>query len=348
MGELATHGAAYNVVGRSRAELERFVSGLGVPKYRARQIMAWVYNRGVTEFSAMTDLPAASRELLAERASIGAAEVVTRRRSRDGTVKLLLRFPDGAGVECVAMVYAGERSTCVSTQVGCRFACAFCASGQGGFTRDLTVAEMVEQVLRLGDARRLVLMGTGEPLDNYAASLGLLRFMASPDGPRLSYRRMTVSTCGLIPGIDRLAQEEIPVTLAVSLHAANDEVRDRLMPVNRRYPLRALLAAADRYAEATGRRVTYEWALIAGVNDGPEHARELAGIMRGRLSHVNLINLNPVEGYAFQPAHPARAAAFRRILEGLGVTVTTRRPLGRDVAAACGQLRRRSPAPPRR
>lgn len=342
--------AAQNLKDLSVAELEAWLAARGEPAYRARQVFHWLHRRAVCSFEVMTDLPASLRARLAAEASPGCAAVRRRLEDpRDGTVKLLLELADGQAVEAVGLRYRFGLTACVSTQVGCRMGCAFCASTVGGLVRHLTPGEMVEQVLAVGrdageGARvgRVVFMGIGEPLDNYEALVKALRLLHAPEGLGLSYRHLTVSTCGLVPEMRRLAGEGLPVNLAVSLHAPEDELRTRLVPVNRRYPLAEVLAAAGEYGERTGRRVTFEYALIAGVNDHPELARSLARRLagvRGPRPHVNLIPLNPT-GRGHQPSPPERVRAFRDVLARAGVAVTVRRALGSGIHAACGQLRR--------
>lgn len=335
------------------AEMEAFFASLGEPRYRAEQVYRWLHRRAVRDFSEMTDLPRPLRDRLEESATVGVLDVVARQADpEDGTVKLLLRLPDGETVEAVLLRYRYGHTVCLSTQVGCRMGCAFCASTVGGLVRDLTAGEMVEQVLaaqrelfsREGGAEarvsRAVLMGIGEPLENYEAMVKFMRMLHEPVGMGMSYRHMTLSTCGLVPAIRRLAGEGLPVTLAVSLHAPNDELRGRLMPVNRRYPLAELLPACAEYAERTGRRVTFEYVLIDGVNDLPELARELGRVLRGIPCHVNLIPLNP-SGRGLRGSTPERVRTFRAALKRSGVAVTVRRELGTGIEAACGQLRRR-------
>lgn len=336
----------------SVAEMEAAFAGFGAPPFRARQVFRWMHRRAACDFAEMTDLPGDLRARLSVEADLGCAVVVRRQEDPDdGTVKLLLRLGDGETVETVLLRYRFGHTVCISTQAGCRMGCAFCASTVGGLARNLTSGEMVEQVLaavrelraRSGDPEarvsRVVLMGIGEPLENYDAVVKFLRLIHEPAGLALSYRHMTVSTCGLAPEVRRLAREGLPITLAVSLHAPNDELRGRLMPVNRRYPLGDLLPACAEYGERTGRRVTFEYALVEGVNDAPELARELARLLRGTLGHVNLIPLNP-SGRGLRGSPPERVEAFRGALERAGVAVTVRRELGTGIDAACGQLRR--------
>lgn len=335
------------------AEMEAFFAILGEPRYRAEQVYRWLHQRAVLSFGEMTDLPKSLRDRLEASATIGRLEVAVRQADpEDGTTKLLLRLADGETVEAVLLRYDYGNTVCLSTQVGCQMGCAFCASTIGGLVRNLTAGEMVEQVLaaqrelrgQVGGAServsRAVLMGIGEPLENYDAVVKFMRMMHEPVGMGMSYRHMTLSTCGLVPEIRRLARERLPVTLAVSLHAPNDELRSRLMPVNRRYPLAELLAACAEYTGLTGRRVTFEYVLIDGVNDLPELARELARVLHGMLCHVNLIPLNP-SGRGLSGSPPERVRVFHGVLERAGVPVTVRRELGVGIEAACGQLRRR-------
>lgn len=342
-------GGPPDLRGFDREAMEAFALGEGQPAYRGRQLLRWIQGRAVTDFEAMTDLPAAWRASLKARIPLEPADVVRRQADpEDGTVKLLLRLADGELVETVRMRYRYGFSACISTQVGCNVGCRFCASTLGGKRRDLTAAEMAEQALAIqrellprGERlSRLVLMGMGEPLENYAETVRFLRLAHEPEGLAISYRRMTVSTSGVAPAIERLAEEGLPVTLAVSLHAPNDELRRRLVPMNNRYPIARLMEAVRLYAARTGRRPTFEYVMIDGVNDAAEHARELAGLLRGLPNHVNLIPLNESgRGLASSPAE--RIEAFRQVLERAGVEVTVRRSLGRRIDAACGQLRRR-------
>lgn len=338
-------------------EIEAYIDSLGEPRYRARQIIAWLHGRAVHDLQQITVLPQSVRERLAQDSFVPVPEIVRRQADPvDGTVKYLLRLTDGETVETVLMRYRFGYSLCVSSQVGCRMGCRFCASTIGGLRRNLGASEMVAQLqvaqrdLRQGlgadppfdRVSRIVVMGMGEPLENLDAVLRFLSLAHLPEGYGIGWRHLTVSTSGLVPAIDRLAQEQMPITLAVSLHAPNDAVRDRLMPINRRYPLDVLIAACRRYQEATGRRLTFEYVLIAGVNDLPEHARELADLLRGLLCHVNLIPLNPVAERALVPTSHRATATFAALLRGAGVPATVRRQLGTSIDAACGQLRHRT------
>lgn len=336
-------------------EVAEFMVNMGEPAYRGTQVFSWIHRKGAVRFDEMTNLPIELRRRLADAARLTDLEVISRASGTQGTVKYLLGLGDGNSVEAVRMKYAYGVSACVSTQVGCKMGCAFCASGMGGFTRNLSPGEIVDQVLKMnmdlskgqGEGPRtarvgwVVLMGTGEPLDNYSASTKALRILNAKDGLNLSFRRMTVSTCGLVPGIRRLAGEGIPVTLSISLHAPTDDLRDEIMPINKRYPIAEVMEAASFYASRTGRRVTFEYALIRDVNDSPAEARRLSELVSGMLAHVNLIPLNPVDGKAYERPPRERVMRFLAVLRQAGIPVTIRRGLGLDIDAACGQLRRR-------
>jgi 23S rRNA (adenine2503-C2)-methyltransferase len=297
----------------------------------------------------MTDLPRRLRTALAERYRIQSGDLVVQAVSRDGTRKRLVRLAEGQEIETVAIPATSSEgakrlSVCVSTQAGCAMACTFCATGRMGLARNLTVGEVVDQVYGFGredPAARpthVVFMGMGEPLANYATTVSAVRRLADPDGMALSQRRITVSTSGLVPQIKRLAEESLELTLAISLHAPTDELRASLMPINRRFPLGELIPAAQAYAEKTGRRVSFEYVLLHGVNDQLAHADLLAQLLPRRLSHVNLIPYNATDA-EYRPTPPAQARAFRDRLSELGLSATIRASRGRDIAAACGQLR---------
>lgn len=326
-------------------QLGEELSALGQPGYRAKQIFRWLH-RGVTSFDEMTDQPARLRQLLAQRYEIAAASIQKRLVSAvDGTVKYLYRFSDGATVEAVVMQYHHGDTICVSTQAGCRMGCAFCATGMGGLQRNLTASEILSQITAAQIDRNkrisnVVLMGMGEPLDNYDNVLRFLHLVSHPDGLGIGGRHISLSTCGLVDQIQRLSQEGLSLTLSVSLHAPNDAIRSRLMPVNRRWNIEALLAACRDYIQKTGRRVSFEYTVVEGVNDSPACAVELAERLRGMLCHVNLIAANPVEGSGCFGAGRAALERFRRILEEKGINATIRRTLGSDINASCGQLRR--------
>jgi 23S rRNA (adenine2503-C2)-methyltransferase len=337
-------------------ELEALFQSWGEPAYRARQIWPAVYRDLAAGPAEITTLPKVLRERLAAELSFGSLRPAAEVRSSDHqTRKRLFHLPDGKAIETVLMGYARRRTTCISTQAGCAMGCVFCATGQMGFKRHLTAGEIVQQVLwfarelRAQDDRltNIVVMGMGEPFHNYAATLGAVDVLTDPDGFNFGARRITISTVGLAPMIRRFADEKRQVNLAISLHAATDELRAELLPVNRRYPLAEVFEAARYYAAQTHRRVTFEWALIAGRNDTPEQARALAALARGLLCHVNVIPLNPTRGYAGQASTRERVAAFRAILEQHGLPCSVRVRRGIDVDAGCGQLAvRGAPAEP--
>lgn len=315
------------------------------PRYRIEQVWAGLHERGA-EPSELTDVPKAVRARLDAAAPAGLEEVERRVSDGGDTVKWLWRLHDGSLIETVLMHYRDRSTVCVSTQAGCAMGCGFCATGQAGFERNLGTGEIVEQVIRARRAalgRRVsnvVFMGMGEPLANYDRTWAAIERLHDAVG--LSARHLTISTVGLVPGIQRLATERLPVNLAVSLHAANNELRDELVPINRRYPLDALVEACQDYLAAKRRRLSFEWALIDGVNDRPSDARELAAIARPLRAHVNLIPLNPTAGYATRGSPRNRVREFRDWLDALGVNATVRRNRGTDIDAACGQLRQRT------
>jgi 23S rRNA (adenine2503-C2)-methyltransferase len=339
-----------NLLGLFPGELEALLAEQHQPAYRARQLFAWLHERSELDSERMTDLPATLRAWLGEGNRIGASEEVRRLHSADRlTTKLLLRLRDGQLIEAVEMntlppdTPGGRKTVCVSTQAGCALGCVFCVTGQFGFARNLEAGEIVEQVLRCNMHRRrvtnVVFMGMGEPLANYAETVRAIRLLSHPDGLHLGARRVTLSTAGLAPQIRRLANERLQIGLAISLHAPNDELRSRLMPVNRRWPIAEVLDAAEHFTNTTGRRVSYEYTLMAGVNDSDELADEVAQLLRGRLCHVNLIPLNPTEDAALKAPSSQRALAFERRLRAAGIAATIRVNRGRDIQAACGQLR---------
>jgi len=326
-------------LGELRAELE----AMGERPFRAEQVFDWLYKKKSAGFEDFTTLSKGLREKLAARFAIGALEIADTRDSSDGTTKFLFRLGDGEHVETV-LIPAGRRKTvCLSTQVGCKFACAFCASGLHGFKRDLLPSEIVGQVLHLRHALGLeptnyVFMGMGEPLDNWANVEKALRIMNAPEGLAIAARRMTVSTAGYIPSFKRLEALDLQINLSLSLHAVTDRLRDRLMPINRRFPLEAVVGAAEAYVRAGGRMITLEYIVIRGLNDSLDDADGLAAIARRLRAKVNLIAYSPVAGLAFEPPSEADVARFKRWLEERKVNVTLRLSKGADIAAACGQL----------
>jgi 23S rRNA (adenine2503-C2)-methyltransferase len=333
----------------SDEELTAWLAARGQPGYRAGQLRRRI--AAGAGFDAMLELPSSLREELARSFAPSSLDVVRRSEADGGqTTKLLYRLDGGYTVEAVTMRYPRRATLCISSQVGCPIKCPFCATGQGPFGRNLHAHEIVDQAVDAArtlreEGRRLshvVFMGMGEPLANYRAVVDAVRRIADPAWLGISPRRVTVSTSGLVPRIDALAGEGLPVTLAISLHAARDELRDELVPINRRYPLADVVGAARRFAERSGRRVSYEWVLLAGVNDTDRDAAELASLLDRRLSHVNLIPFNPVEDTPYREPSPDAVARFASRLTGRGLNVTVRDTRGRDTDAACGQLRARA------
>ena len=327
------------------SEIGDALQAMGQPAFRGKQIFSWLHS-GATAFDSMTDLPKALRQQLAGEFEITAPEAVVRQCSAlDGTIKYLWRLGDGNCVETVLMRYHHGNTVCISSQVGCRMGCRFCASTLGGLVRSLTPSEMLDQVLftQLDSGlpiSNIVLMGIGEPMDNLPNVLRFLELVNAPEGLNIGMRHISLSTCGITEGIDALARQKLQLTLSVSLHAPTDEIRSAIMPINRKYGVSAVLEACRRYYAATGRRISFEYAMIDKVNDQPEHARRLASELRGMGAHVNLIPLNYVEERTLEPSPRAQIEKFREILESLGVTATIRRSLGGDIDASCGQLRR--------
>jgi 23S rRNA (adenine2503-C2)-methyltransferase len=333
-------------------ELTDLLAGWGQPKFRARQVWDWLYVKRVGDFDAMTNLPAALRQRLKDETQLGTLELVTEQISHDGTIKRLYSLPDGQLIESVLMQYDDHRRTaCISTQAGCAMGCVFCATGQMGFARHLTATEIFEQALyfaRILEAQgdrlsNVVLMGMGEPFHNYEQSVKAVRRLMSDLG--IGARHITVSTVGLVPQIRRFTDEGLQVKLAISLHAATDAERGALLPVNKRWPLSELMEACHDYVKKTGRRITFEWALISGETDTPEQAHALGRLLKGLLCHVNAIPLNPTQGYSGGPSDSAAANQFVDILSQYGVSATIRVRRGIDIDAGCGQLKAKVIAP---
>nr|PZN88871.1 MAG: 23S rRNA (adenine(2503)-C(2))-methyltransferase RlmN [Acidobacteriota bacterium] len=325
--------------------LEKTLAELGAPAFHGRQIFAWIHRRGVTRFEAMTDLPAGLRQALAERFAIYTPQLERVDQSTDGTTKFLLRLADDRRIESVYIPDTPAQTFCISTQVGCAMGCAFCLTGKMGLVRNLTAGEIVGQVRVLahhtglaGIAFNIVLMGMGEPLHNYDATMQALRILADPRGLGVHPRRVTLSTVGLIPALERLATEPLMPNLAISLHATTDPARTALVPLNRRYDLEALLDACRRFPVRRRARITFEYVLLAGVNDTPDDARRLVRLLDGIRAKVNLLPLNEAPGIPFRRPDDARVNAFAKILADKGVRVLVRRSRGRDIRAACGQL----------
>ena len=326
-------------------ELTAWFKEQGEPAFRAKQVFRWLY-RGVTSFEEMSDLSKALRQKLSDSCFITAPKVARKQVSKlDGTIKYLWELGDGNCIETVLMRYKHGNTVCISSQVGCRMGCAFCASTLAGKVRNLTPAEMIDQVLftQLDSGEpisNIVLMGIGEPLDNYDTVMKFLTLVNHPDGMNIGMRHISLSTCGLVDKIDKLAERGLQLTLSVSLHAPDDETRSKIMPVNRAVGVDKLMDTCRRYFQTTGRRISYEYAMIDGVNDSDWQADLLAGLLKGTPGHVNLIPLNDVEESPLKPSR--RVTAFQRRLESHGVTVTVRRKLGGDIDASCGQLRRKA------
>lgn len=328
------------------AEMTELFSQMGQPAFRAKQVYVWLH-RGVRSYDEMTNIPKALRDRLARDYPLYAPRVVRKQQSAlDGTIKYLWQLSDGNCVETVLMRYHYGNTVCISTEVGCRMGCAFCASTIGGLVRRLEPHEMLDEVLFTQldsglSVSHIVLMGIGEPLDNFDKVMRFLELVNSPDGMNISMRHISLSTCGLVPKIDALAERKLQLTLSVSLHAPNDAIRDSIMPVNRAYPSAQLIEACRRYYAATSRRISFEYAMIDGVNDREADARELLRRLKGLPAHFNLIPLNHVDESPLKPSSKKAVAAFQRILEEGGIPATVRRTLGGDIDASCGQLRRK-------
>lgn len=333
-----------NILDLELKELETIIKNAGEPGFRAKQIFGWIA-KGDVDSESMRNVPKSFWEKTSDIGLRAELPVIQEtQRSTDGTVKCLLRMEDGCSVEAVFMKYKYGNSVCISSQAGCRMGCAFCASGMKGLERDLTAGEMYGEVLAMERATgekisHLVVMGTGEPFDNYENLSKFIRIINDPQGKNLGMRNITVSTCGLVPVIERFGDDFPQVNLAISLHAADSEERSEIMPVNRAYPLEELIDACVKYTEKTGRRITFEYTLIHGINDDREHLDKLVSLLHGILCHVNLIPLNEVKEKGFIPGTRKRAEEFREALEKRGIPATVRRELGSDIDAACGQLR---------
>lgn len=326
-------------------ELEEFLVGMGERKFRAKQIFAWLH-RGVTSFDEMTDLSVALRKKLAEVSFVSTAEIERLLVSKiDGTRKYLFRLGDGNMVESVAMYYKHGISVCISCQVGCRMGCKFCASTIGGLVRSLTAGEILNQVLfvqkDIGERiSNIVMMGIGEPMDNFDNVIKFLKNVNDEHGINIGYRHISLSTCGVVPNIERLMEYALPITLSISLHAPTDEIRSTIMPVNKAYPVDELLAVCRKYTKRTGRRISFEYSVINGVNDSEECAKILASKLKGMLCHVNLIPVNNVEENDFKKPSADKIRRFMSVIDKYNIPVTVRRELGSDISASCGQLRR--------
>lgn len=328
------------------AEMTQALNDMGQPAFRAKQIYTWLH-KGVTDFEEMTNLSKELRAKLDETYYITAPKVARKQRSqKDGTVKYLWELGDGNCVETVLMQYHHGNTVCISSEVGCPMGCKFCASTLGGLVRRLQPSEILDQVLFTAmdsglPISNIVLMGTGEPLDNFDNVMRFLELVNSPEGMNIGMRHISLSTCGLVPRIDELAERKLQLTLSVSLHSPDDASRSAIMPINRKYPVDVLLDACRRYFEKTGRRVSFEYTMIDGVSDSPEQAELLASKLHGLAAHVNMIPLNPVAESPLRPSTRQAVARFQKILEGHGIPATVRRSLGGDIDASCGQLRRK-------
>lgn len=331
----------------SQSELGAYLKELGEPGFRAKQLFSWLHQKKAQRFEEMSNLPKSLRETLKEHARLpGLEQEVVQVSKTDGTEKYLFSLPDGNMIESVLMRYNYGNSVCISSQVGCRMGCRFCASTVDGLARNLTAGEMLAQVYAIerkigARVSNVVVMGSGEPMDNYDHVVRFIRLLSDKDGLNISQRNITVSTCGLVPEIRRFADEKLQVTLALSLHAADDATRQRLMPIANRYALCDVLDACAYYFEKTGRRVSFEYSLVAGVNDTPAEAAKLIALLRHRKGHVNLIPVNPVVERSLKEPSLAAVHRFRDTLEKNGINVTIRKEMGRDIDGACGQLRRR-------
>lgn len=342
-----------DLLGLSLEEMQTELAKLQLPAFRARQLFRHIHKNGSTDFVSMTDFTKDVRLLLQERFFITNCGILAERSSGDAT-KWLLKLPDGEKIETVLMSYLARkeqrerRTLCVSTQVGCAMGCVFCATGISSIARNLTTGEILAQIWAANHAispakvTNIVLMGMGEPLANYDAVIKAIRIINDSEGLNIGIRRIVLSTSGLVPGIRRLAVEELDIVLAISLHAPNDELRSKLMPINKTYPLEELLTAVDTYIDFTGRRVTFEYLMIEEVNDKPEHAIQLARLLKGKLANINLIPFNSVTELDFKRSSPARVKAFRAILTEKGLDAVIREEMGGEIEAACGQLRRQN------
>lgn len=324
-------------------ELQAILKGWGAPGYNAKQIFNWIFKLGARDFSVMSDLSVGLRKHLEDNFFILGSKIAKQQDSIDGTQKFLIRLPDANLIEAVIIPAEGRVTGCISSQVGCKYACTFCASGQSGFKRNLASGEILEEILLLNFVKKLthiVFMGTGEPLDNYDEVLRAIRAINSPDGIGIGARRITISTCGVIPAMKKLAQEKLQIELSISLHAASDLIRSRFMPVNKKYPLKALMAACQDYIKKTDRQITFEYVLIKGFNSDLQSVKDLAKILKPlRLAKVNLIPSNPIKEMNVQPPGKLEVLYFKDYLIKQGIQVTLRKSRGQDIDAACGQLR---------
>lgn len=334
-----------DILSCSLVDLSLFLKEQQEPSFRAQQIFDWIYHKKILSYASMSSLSKNLRHILEEKRPFPILLELKRDVSKDGTTKFLWKLSDGQTIETVYIPTQKRRTLCISSQAGCKFGCRFCASGLGGWKRNLTTGEIIAQVLRVCDMIKpeqithLVFMGVGEPFDNYDQVLKAVRTLNAPEGLGIAARRITISTCGIIDGIHRFAQENIQVELSVSLHAPFDDVRSQLMPVNQRYKLKDLIQACKQYAQKTNRQVTFEYILIKNMTSTPKAAEALALLMKGWLSKINLIPCNAIKEFSYQPPSRVEIVQFKQILEKKGIVVTLRTPRGEDVSAACGQLR---------
>lgn len=338
-----------DLTGLDTEKLKNLITSYKQPAFRAKQLFKWIHQKRCFSFEEMSDLPKDLRKILSENTVLALPQIcITRKSKKDDTTKYLLGMRDGSRVEAVLMKYSYGYSLCISSQVGCDMGCKFCASAIGGRVRNLTTAELLGQVYSIEatlepDMRisRIVVMGTGEPLLNYDNLLDFLKIITDEQGANLSMRHITVSTCGIVSGINRLADEGLPITLALSLHAPDQKLRETLMPIAKSCPLDTVMSACDEYFKKTGRRITYEYALINGINDGPEQINALSKLLSKRQAHINLIPLNAVSELGLSPPPPEKVRQFAEGLAKSKINVTIRRSLGSDIDGACGQLRRK-------
>ncbi len=329
-------------------ELNEFIKSLDQPKYRTDQIFSWMHQKCVQDFDEMKNIPKTLRDELSQKCTLRPLETEKVQISKeDGTRKYLFRLEDGNMIESVLMRYRHGNSVCVSSQVGCAMSCSFCASTLDGLIRNLSASEMLGQVYMIQQdtgerVSNVVIMGMGEPLTNYDNVVRFIRLLSDEKTLHISQRNITMSTCGIVPAIDRLADEDLKITLALSLHAPSDDIRRRIMPVAEKYSIDEILGACRRYFEKTGRRVTFEYCMIGGVNDSKPHAKQLADMLKGTGAHVNLIPVNPTPENNCKESSEKNISGFRKILENSGITVTRRREMGRDISGACGQLRHKT------
>jgi 23S rRNA (adenine2503-C2)-methyltransferase len=327
-------------------ELESFLKRRDKPVFHAQQIFSWIYKKGIDEFDKMTDLPSDLRNLLKNNFYILGIKLEKKIKSQDGTEKFLFKLKDNNFIESVIIPTEKRNTACISTQVGCKFKCAFCASGARGFIRDLSCSEILEEILYLKNSSQhrlthIVFMGIGEPLDNYENLIKAIKVINSPESFNIGARRITVSTCGIIPKMEKLSKQGLQIELSISLHAADDLTRSLLVPINKRYPIKQLIQACHTYVRNTNRQITFEYILIKGINSDLQKAKDLVKILRGLNCKVNVIAYNPIKGFDFQPPAKLEALYFMNYLKKSGINVTLRHPRGVDIEAGCGQLRLR-------